>query len=119
MNWRIEFAADAERDFALILDHLIDSYASFGDSPAEATRRATQRLEDILDDSLRIATAPFRGQRHDDLLPGLRQLALGKATFWFTVDEAGGLIRVLSVFFGGQDQERRMLVRLLERRHDT
>ncbi|MDR0810505.1 MAG: hypothetical protein LBE86_15510 [Gemmobacter sp.] len=47
----------------------------------------------------------------------MRQLAFGKATFWFTVDEAEGLIRVLSVFFGGQDQQRRMLIRLLERRH--
>ena len=117
MNWRIEFAADAERDFAMILDHLTESYLSFGESPAEASRRAAQRLSEILDDSLRIATAPFRGQRHDDLLPGLRQLALGKATFWFTVDEDERLIRVLSVFFGGQDQQRRMLVRLLERRH--
>lgn len=119
MNWRIEFAAEAERDFALILDHLVDSYISFGDSPTEATQRATQRLGDILDDSLRIATAPFRGQCHDDLLPGLRQLAFGKASFWFTVDETEELIQVLSVFFGGQDQQRRMLVRLLEQRRDA
>ena len=117
MILRIEFAAEAERDFALILDHLIDSYIAFGESPAEAMGRATQRLSEILDDSLRIATAPFRGQRHDDLLPGLRQLAFGMATFWFTVNEAAGLVRVLSVFFGGQDQQRRMLIRLLERRH--
>lgn len=119
MIWRIEFAADAERDFALILDHLIDSYLSFGDSTGEASQRAEQRLGAILDDSLRIAIAPYRGQRHDDLLPGLRQLALGKATFWFTVDEATRMIRVLAVFFGGQDQQRRMLIRLLERRHDS
>lgn len=117
MTWRIEFAAEAERDFALILDHLIDSYIAFGESPAEAAGRAAQRLAEMLDDSLRIAAAPFRGPRHDDLLPGLRQLAFGKATFWFTVDEAEELIRVLSVFFGGQDQQRRMLIRLLERRH--
>lgn len=119
MNWQTEFAADAERDFSLILDHLINSYISFGDSPTEATQRATQRLEEILDSSLRIATAPFRGQCHDDLLPGLRQIAFGKATFWFTVDDAERVIRILSVFFGGQDQQRRMLIRLLERRRDT
>lgn len=117
MTWRIEFAADAERDFALILDHLIDSYLSFGENRAEASQRAEQRLGAILDDSLRIAIAPHRGQRHDDLLPGLRQLTLGKATFWFTVDEARGMIRVLAVFFGGQGQQRRMLIRLLERNH--
>lgn len=117
MTWRIEFAADAERDFALILHHLIDSYLSFGESRAEASQRAEQRLGAILDDSLRIAIAPHRGQRQDDLLPGLRQLTLGKATFWYTVDESRGMIRVLAVFFGGQDQQRRMLIRLLERNH--
>ncbi|KFI28383.1 KluB [Haematobacter massiliensis] len=119
MIWRIEFAEDAERDFALILDHLIDSYISFGESPVEASERAAQRLSEILEDSHRIATAPFRGQSHDDLLPGLRHLALGKATFWFTVDDDEGVIQILSVFFGGQDQQRRILIRLLERRHDN
>lgn len=118
MTWSIEFAAGAEADFALILDHLVQSYISFGDSPTEAADRAGQRLVEILDASLRIATAPHRGSRHDDLLPGLRQLTLHRATFWFVVDEPTSLIRVLAVFFGGQDQHRRMLIRLLDRRLD-
>ncbi|MDR0810504.1 MAG: hypothetical protein LBE86_15505 [Gemmobacter sp.] len=59
MTWWTEFAAEAERDFALILDHLMDSYIAFGESPAEAAGRAAQRLSEILDDSLRIVTAPF------------------------------------------------------------
>ncbi|GGE13131.1 hypothetical protein SAMN05421774_103132 [Gemmobacter megaterium] len=117
MTWRVEFAAAAEHDFALILDHLIDSYIAFGDSPAEATERGGQRLLAILQESHRIATAPHRGSRRDDMLPGLRHLALGKATFWFTVDDAAGVVRVLAVFFGAQDQQRRMLIRLLGR-HD-
>lgn len=119
MTWRIEFAADAERDFALVFDHLIDSYLSLGESRGEASRHAEQRLGAILDASLRIGITPHRGQRYDDLSPGLRQLALGKATFWFAVDEAKGIIRVLAVFFGSQDQQRRMLIRLLERCHDS
>ena len=118
MNWRIEFATAAERDFSLILDHLLESYIAFGDSPAEAGARAGPRMIAILDDAQRIATAPHRGNRHDDLLPGLRQLTLGKATFWFTIDEAAGLIRILAVFFGAQEQHRRMLIRLLEPRRD-
>ena len=118
MSWRIEFAAAAERDFSLILDHLVESYLSFGDSPAEANERAGQRLLAILNDSQRIATAPHRGSRHNDMVPGLRRLTLGKATFWFIADDATGLIRILAVFFGAQDQQRRMLVRLLERPHD-
>ena len=118
MSWRIEFAAQAEQDFALILDHLVESYVAFGETRAEAETRAAQRIDAILEDTYRIATAPHRGSRHDDLLPGLRQLTLGKATFWFIADETSGLIRILAVFFGAQDQQRRMLIRLLEPRHD-
>ncbi|MFT4148804.1 MAG: type II toxin-antitoxin system RelE/ParE family toxin [Paracoccaceae bacterium] len=111
--WRLEFAAAVERDLALIFDHLIESYMSFGDNRAEAAGRAGQRLAEILTDAQRLALAPLRGGRHDDLLPGLRQLALGKASFWFVADEGAGLVRVLAVFFGPQDQHRRMLIRLL------
>lgn len=118
MTWRIEFATAAEHDFALIRDHLVESYISFGDSPAAAAEQAGRRLLGIFDDAQRIATAPHRGSRHDDLLPGLRQLTLGKASFWFIADESFGLIRILAVFFGAQEQQRRMLIRLLEPRHD-
>lgn len=30
MRFRIEFSAEAERDYALIFDHLFESYRSFG-----------------------------------------------------------------------------------------
>lgn len=111
--WRIEFAAAAEDDFDLIFDHLVQSYIVFGDRRSEAMFRAETRVTDIYASSLRICAAPHRGQRHDGLRPGLRQLTLGKATFWFVVDDDARLIRVLAVFFGAQDQQRRMLVRLL------
>ncbi|WP_347140528.1 type II toxin-antitoxin system RelE/ParE family toxin [Paracoccus sp. SSK6] len=110
---RIEFAAEAERDFILIFDHLVDSYMAFGESRTEALDRAEVRLAGILDDATRIATAPKRGSPHDDLMAGLRQLTLGSATFWFTVDATEQVVRVLAVFFGAQDQHRRMLIRLL------
>ena len=110
---RIEFAAEAERDFLLIFDHLVDSYMAFGESRTEALERAEARLAGILEDATRIATAPRRGSRHDDLIPGLRQLTLGSTTFWFTVDDPSDSVRVLAVFFGAQDQHRRMLIRLL------
>ena len=31
MTFRLEFSVDAERDFALIFDHLLDSYRGFGE----------------------------------------------------------------------------------------
>lgn len=118
MSWRIEFARDAERDFALIFAHLVDSYQAFGESAEQAHSRAGERVLGLVVEAERIATAPHRGSLQAELLPGLRRLALGKATFWYLADEDRHLIRVLAVFFGGQDQHRRMLLRLLQR-HDS
>ncbi|MDQ7774947.1 MAG: type II toxin-antitoxin system RelE/ParE family toxin [Paracoccus aminovorans] len=110
MTRRLEIAAATQSD------HIIDNYISFGEIPPEAQACVRQRLDGILDDALRIASAPHRGAGHDDLLPELRHLALGKATLWFTIDAAPRLIRILAVFLGAQDQQRRTLIRLLEPR---
>ena len=62
-------------------------------------------------DHLRVA--PYRGDRQDDLLPGLRHLTIDRAIYWFEVDEAEQITRILAIFFGGQDHVRYMLRRLL------
>jgi plasmid stabilization system protein ParE len=111
--WTVVFAAAAEADLALIEAHLTQSYESFGEPPADAPDHARDRVEAILATAERLATAPFRGERHDDLMPGLRQLALDRAIYWFLPDAEGRQVRVLAVFFGGQDHQRHMLVRLL------
>ena len=113
MDWTLEFASDAERDFELIFDHLAESYQTFGESPAEAARRAVTRVLNIRSDADRILTAPLRGESHDDILVGCRHLTIGSASFWFVVDETKFVVTVLAVFFGGQDARRRMLVRLI------
>ena len=38
---------------------------------------------DLLAAADSLATAPFRGESRDDLLPGLRHLALDRAVYWF------------------------------------
>jgi plasmid stabilization system protein ParE len=48
----------------------------------------------------------------EDLRPGLRQVTKHRAVFYFTVDEAAERVRVLAVFFGGQDHLGLMLRRL-------
>lgn len=115
MAFRIEFAAEAEFDLELIFDHLIDSYASFGEPADEAFRRAQQRIRAIRRDVETLRAAPYRGTRHDDLLHGLRHVTIGSAVCWFQVDEIGAAIRIMAVFFGGQDHIRRMMIRLLDR----
>ncbi|MYE02784.1 MAG: type II toxin-antitoxin system RelE/ParE family toxin [Alphaproteobacteria bacterium] len=114
MAFHLEFSAAAERDLELIFDHLFESYAGFGERPDDAVEHATARILEIRSAAGRILTAPRRGERHDDILPGLRHLALGRAIYWFEVDEGRETVRVLGVFFGGQDHIRRMLARLVE-----
>ena len=113
MAFRLEVSAAAERDFELIFDHLLRSYLDFGESPENALDRAEARIVGIRAATERILAAPHRGERHDDILPGVRHLAIGRAIYRFEVDERRETVRVLAVFFGGQDHVRRMMVRLL------
>ena len=114
MAFRLEFSAQAERDFGLIFDHLLQSYLDFGESPESALNRAEARVLEIRVAAERILSAPHRGERHNDILPGLRHLAIDRAIYWFDIDEAYQTVRVLAVFVGGQDHVRHMLTRLLE-----
>jgi plasmid stabilization system protein ParE len=113
MRFAIEFSADAERDFELIFDHLFENYVAFGEGIDEALDHAARRVMDIRKAADRLASFPLRGQARDDILPGIRFLAIARAIYWFDVDQTAGRVRVLAVFFGGQDHIRHMLVRLL------
>lgn len=113
MRFRIEFSAEAERDFALIFDHLFESYLSFGERIEATLDHCEARIHNIRQEADRLAAAPFREERHDDLLPGLRHLTIDRAIYWFHVNEAEQRVRILALFFGGQDHVRQMLTRLL------
>jgi plasmid stabilization system protein ParE len=113
MRFAIEFSADAERDFDLIFDHLLESYVAFGEGAEEALDHAAQRVMNIRKAADRLANFPLRGTGRDDVLPGIRFLAVARAIYWFDVDRTARKVRILAVFFGGQDHIRHMLVRLL------
>ena len=114
MAFRLEFSADAERDFELIFDHLLRSYVDFGERLESAIDHAGKRVLEIRAAAEGILTAPHRGERHDDILPGLRHLSIGRAIYWFVVDDETQTVRVLAVFFGGQDHVQHMMRRLLQ-----
>ena len=114
MDFHLEFSAEAERDFELIFDHLFDSYRSLGERREDALDHAAARVLEVRSAANRILTAPHRGESHDDILPDLRHLTIDRAIYWFDVDEARRTVRVLALFFGGQDHVRHMLLRLLE-----
>ena len=111
---RVEFAEDALRDLDLIFDHLAESYRGFGEAPDEAFAHAARRIRAILEAAGRIAHAPHRGTGHDELAPGIRHVTLDRAVYYFQVADEGS-VRVLALFFGGQDHERRMRLRILRR----
>lgn len=113
MPWEIEVSTAAERDLELIFLHLADSFVEFGTNRSTAAEQALARVRHIRDTAERIAAAPHRGEAHDDLLPGLRHLTLDKAIYWSLVDEEQGRVRVMAIFYGGQDHQRQMLLRLL------
>ena len=113
MRFKIEFSAEAGRDFALIFDHQFESYRSFGTRVEAALDHSEDRIRDIRQKADRLDAALDCGERHDNLLPGLRHLTIDRAVYWLNVREAEQRIRILALFFGGQDQFRHMLTRLL------
>ena len=113
MKFSIEFSADAERDFELIFDHLLESYRSFGESTEEALVHVARRIDGIRESASTLLVAGHRGMLHEDMLPGLRHVAIDRAIYWFQVHEAEEKVRVLAIFFGGRDHIRHMLTRLL------
>lgn len=111
--YAVEFAADAERDFELIFDFLEESYRSFGESADDAITHAAGRVESIRAKASRLGNAPYRGTLHPQIMPDLRHVTIDYAIYWFLVDDEAMTVRVLAIFFGGQDHVRQMLLRLL------
>ena len=114
--YAVEFAADAERDFELIFDFLAESYRTFGESAEEAVAHAAGRVETIRTKAAGLGNAPHRGTLHPEIMTDLRHVTIDQAIYWYSVNEATLTVRVLAIFFGGQDHVRRMLARLLQRR---
>ena len=112
MAFEVVRSRASDRDLEAIFDHLVTTYQGLGDTPAEALDRAAARVRAIEDDMERLGRAPFQGTLREALRPGLRQVTRNRAVFYFEVEEAAGRVRVLAVFFGGQDHVARMLRRL-------
>jgi toxin ParE1/3/4 len=113
MKCTVERARDTDRDLAAIFDSLTESFVAFGEDPASAAKSAAKRLRGIETAMLSLGNAPHQGTLRPDLLPGLRSVTKDRAIFYFDVDDGRRLVRVLAIFFGGQDHQRLMLKRLL------
>lgn len=110
----VELSADADRDLTQILVFLADSYAAFGEPPADALARARTRVSAVRREVIAaLTTQPFRGTRREDLLPGLRHVTIGRAVPYFVHDEAADRVTILTLFWDGQDHLKRISDRLI------
>ncbi|MEC7762001.1 MAG: type II toxin-antitoxin system RelE/ParE family toxin [Pseudomonadota bacterium] len=113
MAYRVVRAAGVAADLSLIFDFLFEAAVAFGETPGDAFARAEARLREIEDALDSLGDVPFQGTLRPDLGAGIRNVTKGRAVYYFDIDERGETVRVLAVFFGGQDHVARMLVRLL------
>ena len=112
-TFKAVFSTDAELDFELIFDFLFESYLSFDTGIEFALEQAQNKTQSIRKAADKLAAHPFRGTLHDDILPGLRHITIGRAIYWFDILEDKKLVRILAIFYGGQDHHTKMLTRLL------
>ena len=111
--FKVIFSADAELDFELIFDFLFESHLSFDEDIETAIKQAEAKTQSIRKSANKLAKHPFRGTLHDDMSQGLRHITMGRAIYWFDILEDAGLVRILAIFYGGQDHHTKMLTRLL------
>ena len=112
MNHEVLRSAACDRDLSLIFDKLSEAYEDLGDSPCEAFKRASARVRSILDDMEALGSVPFQGTLWSDQLPDLHWVTKNRMIFYFQIDDAAAVVRILAVFFGGQDHRMKMLLRL-------
>ncbi|WP_323768512.1 type II toxin-antitoxin system RelE/ParE family toxin [Antarctobacter sp.] len=113
MAYEVIRAAAVTLDLELIFDFLVDAAEGFGEDAETAFRRAEQRLDEIESNMDGLGEVPHQGTMRPKLGDGIRNVTKGRAVYYFEVDDDRQVMRVLAVFFGGQDHEARILLRLL------
>ncbi len=101
-TYRVRVTGRAIADIERIRSHIATD-----SSLRETAQRYALRLLDRCD---ALSIAPHRGARRDDLVDGLRILAISRnAVAAFIVDDEAGTVRVLRIFHGRQDYEALIL----------
>lgn len=112
MVYKVIRSREANRDLELIFDHLSQAYLALGDNVSEALALAEQRLRGIQEDMRALGRAPYQGTLSEEVAPGLRHVTKNRTIFYFQVNDEAETVRVLAIFFGGQDHRRHVQARL-------
>jgi len=115
MVYRIERTPEIEADLRLIFGFLVEAPKAYGEPMDRAVSMAGDRLMDVRTNLMSLSRVPHIGALQPDLGTNVRRVNKDRATFYFKVDDAAKVVRVMAVFYGGQDHQRRMLVRLTGR----
>jgi plasmid stabilization system protein ParE len=113
MKYKVTTTSVADRDLDSLFDYLYGTHLRFGHNRTRAFALAAKRLETVKRDLRSLGNAPHQGTLRPHLMAGLRNVTKDRAIFYFLVDEDARELRVLAVFFGGQEHQRAMLKRLL------
>lgn len=113
MVWRHEFIPSALRDLDLIGRFIELNALARGESEESALTMSQLRIEKILTSAEALTRAPYQGTRLPGLGPSIRRTTKDRAIFYFDLIEDRHIIRILAIFFGGQDHDSRILARLL------
>ncbi len=113
MVWQIELSDVIASDLDSIEDFIFESVIALGEPRAKAASMADRRVRAILSDVSALSRAPHQGTLCSDLGPTTRRATKDRAILYFDLIEDRQLIRILAIFFGGQDHDTRILTRLL------
>lgn len=111
-GYSVHRSLSCDTDLEVIFDHLFGSYCDLGDPVEESLTRVTERLCHIEDALERLGGVPCQGTLEPKIMAGLRHVTKDNAVFYSIADEAAREVRVLGVFFGGQDHRRHILNRI-------
>lgn len=113
MVWQIELSDLIASDLSSIEDFIFHSATSLGEPKARASEMADRRIRTILIDLGTLTRAPYQGTRCPELGQNTRRVTKDRAIFYYDLIEDRQVIRLLAIFFGGQDHDARILARLL------
>jgi toxin ParE1/3/4 len=102
-RYAVQRAANVAADISRIRKHLIRSYQEFGDTRTVATERANSRIREAFDYMQTFATHPHRGTVHPELRDSVRHVTDRQFVYYFEVEDQLAEVRIISVFFGGED----------------
>lgn len=113
--YRVVLTPPAEQDLLAVQRYLFRTHRQFGRSRQEAVHLAQTRAERIRGAVFALGRAPHQGQPRPELSPAMRSVTKDRAIFYFELDEQAEELRLLAIFFGGQDHQRAMLRRALHK----